>query len=245
MVCYTALSATLPPIDGPVGQHPLVCSLLQGMFNQRPPVPRYQEVWDVALVLKYIEDGPPNSKLTLKELSKQLVTLLALCNASRASDIQALDIQFMRVLESKFVFTIPGLTKTRRSGPPKQVSFLAFNENHALCPVRALKTYKERTVHLRGDKGGNGSRSLLIISYKKPYKPVKSGTISRWIKETLSDAGIDTQIFKGHSTRAASTSAACAKGISMNDIMSMAGWSFERFYHKEMTNDFSQAVLQS
>ena len=41
----SALSATLPPMEGhPVGQHPLVCRLLQGMFNKRPPAPRYG-VW--------------------------------------------------------------------------------------------------------------------------------------------------------------------------------------------------------
>lgn len=84
----SALSATLPNIEGkPIGQHPVVCCLLQGMFNQRPPAPRYQAVWDVSLVVKHIQDCPPTSQLTLKELSKRLVTLLALCNASRASDI--------------------------------------------------------------------------------------------------------------------------------------------------------------
>jgi len=44
----SALSATLPPVERhPVGQHPLVCRLLQGMFNQRPPAPRYNTVWCV------------------------------------------------------------------------------------------------------------------------------------------------------------------------------------------------------
>ena len=48
----SALSATLYHIDGrPVGQHPIVCHLLQGMFNERPPAPRYQQVWDVSLVV--------------------------------------------------------------------------------------------------------------------------------------------------------------------------------------------------
>ena len=91
----SALSATLHHIDGrPVGQHPIVCRLLQGMFNERPPAPRYQQVWDVSLVVRYFQAGQPTSELTLKELSKKLVTLLALCNAIRASDIRALDVRF-------------------------------------------------------------------------------------------------------------------------------------------------------
>ena len=137
----SALSATLPQIDGKqVGQHPMVIRLLQGMFNQRPPAPKYQEVWDVGLVVKYIQDGPRTADLSLKELSKRTVTLLALCNASRASDIQALDIRFKRSVSDNMVFTIPGLTKTRRSGPPKQVFFYAFQEAESLCPVKTIAT---------------------------------------------------------------------------------------------------------
>ena len=72
----SALSATLHHIDGrPVGQHPIVCHLLQGIFNERPPAPRYQQVWDVSLVVRYFQAGQPTSELTLKELSKKLVTV--------------------------------------------------------------------------------------------------------------------------------------------------------------------------
>ena len=78
----SALSATLPQIDGkPVGQHPMVVRLLQGMFNERPPAPRYQEVWDVGLVVKHIQDGPTTTNLSLKELSKRTVTLLPRAHA--------------------------------------------------------------------------------------------------------------------------------------------------------------------
>ena len=65
----------------------------------------------------------------------------------------------------------------------------------------------------------------------------------------MSDAGVDTAIFKGHSTRAASTSAAIVKGVSVNDIMAMAGWSrsstFEKYYHRHAINDFTRSILQS
>lgn len=225
----------------------MVVRLLQGMFNQRPPAPRYQEIWDVGLVVKFIQDGQPTVNLSLKELSKRTVTLLALCNAGRASDIQALDIRFIRSTGDSMVFTIPGLTKTRRSGPPKEVTFSTFKQVESLCPVKTVQMYMQRTTLLRINSESEVSQ--LIISYKKPHKPVKACSISRWIKETLSDAGVDTAIFKGHSTRAASTSAASVKGVSVNDIMAMAGWSrsstFKRFYHRHITNDFTRSILQS
>ena len=64
----------------------------------------------------------------------------------------------------------------------------------------------------------------------------------------LAESGIDTTTFKGHSTRAAATSAACLKGASISDVMQTAGWSrsttFERFYHKEIENKFEETVLK-
>ena len=48
-------------------------------------------------------------------------------------------------------------------------------------------------------------------------------TNARWLKTVLDKAGIDTNIFHAHSTRAASTSAKTAK-LSVNTIMTAAGW---------------------
>jgi len=145
----SVLSTTHPPIDGkPVGQHPVVCWLLQG------------------------KKGPPASQLSLKELSKRLVTLLALCNASRASDIKALESRFKVFTDGGVKFTIPGLTKTHRSGPPKEVFFVEFKEGECLCPVRTVKVYLDKTDPLRD------SNSQLVISHRKPHSPVSSATIS-------------------------------------------------------------------
>ena len=41
--------------DKPIGQHPLVCSLFSGIFNSRPPQPKYLFVWDVQEVLNFIK----------------------------------------------------------------------------------------------------------------------------------------------------------------------------------------------
>ena len=52
----TARSAlsTIITVDGmSIGNHPLVVRFLKGVFNLRPPVPRYKEVWDVSIVLRF------------------------------------------------------------------------------------------------------------------------------------------------------------------------------------------------
>ena len=46
----SALSSYVSLDDGSVvGQNPVVCRLLKGVFQSRPPKPKYTEVWDVVL----------------------------------------------------------------------------------------------------------------------------------------------------------------------------------------------------
>ena len=57
---------THPVIDShSVGEHPMICQLLKGIFNSRPPQPRYSFTWDVAVVVGYIKTLGANSTLSL------------------------------------------------------------------------------------------------------------------------------------------------------------------------------------
>jgi len=46
-VCFTSEHYTF-------GQHPLDCRFIKGIFECRPSLPRYQETWDVTVVLDYL-----------------------------------------------------------------------------------------------------------------------------------------------------------------------------------------------
>jgi len=46
-VCFTSEYYTF-------GQHPLDCRFIKGIFECRPSLPRYQETWDVTVVLDYL-----------------------------------------------------------------------------------------------------------------------------------------------------------------------------------------------
>nr|CAH7736493.1 unnamed protein product [Callosobruchus chinensis] len=78
---------------------------------------------------------------------------------------------------------------------------------------------------------------FVFISHQRPYRRVTKNSISRWITDTLRKAGIDTKIFKPHSTRHAATLAALKIGVVQVDtILKAAGWTqantFTRFYHR-------------
>ena len=68
--------------------------------------------------------------------------------------------------------------------------------------------------------------------------PVTRITISRWLTEVMTLAGIDTSYFKGHSTRGASTSKAKSRGANPHQIINQGDWTnvstFERHYNREI-----------
>ena len=66
----------------------------------------------------------------------------------------------------------------------------------------------------------------------------------------MQKSGIDVNLFKPHSTRAAATSKAFLKSVPLEHILSVAGWSssdtFAKFYRKPVinTDSFTNVLLQ-
>ena len=101
--------------------------------------------------------------------------------------------------------TINSINLLKTSAPNRHlthVEFMAFPHDPDLCVTSCLKVYLKKTEPHHGG-------SQLFLSLHKPFKPVSRNTISRWIKSVLELAGIDTAIFKAHSTKVAAVS--CAK----------------------------------
>jgi hypothetical protein len=84
------LSTTLDVINGtPVGQDPLVIKLLKGIYNQNPPQPRYLSMWDPEIVLNHMRKVE-NESLDISNLSRKLVTLLALSTLLRTAELASI-----------------------------------------------------------------------------------------------------------------------------------------------------------
>ena len=130
----SAVSTTHLPVDGtPIGQHPLVKQLFKGVYNSRPPQPRYTHTWDVQTVLDYITHLGDNRSLSLKQLSLKLVMLMSLASANRVSELHAMDLRFRRYTVNGVVFKLASLTKKRQTGAPlKEISFASFSANDKL-----------------------------------------------------------------------------------------------------------------
>ena len=147
----------------------------------------------------------------------------------------------MKSQSDKLKFTIARLSKKRRCGPPRGVEYSRFADSLKLCPVTSLLSYVDRTKEKYTNK-----EFKLFLALKKPHMSVSTGTISRWLKEMLRMAGINN--CAAHSTRAASTSAAKCKGISVRDILRAGNWSrestFNRFYKTITSSVENTATLR-
>jgi hypothetical protein len=92
----------------------------------------------------------------------------------------------------------------------------------------------------------------LLIRFVKPHKAVKPCTVAGWIKNLLTETGVNTSVFKPHSTRGASTSKANKLGLSIQQIMQKANWksssTFLKFYNKPIQDtcrdEFVDKVLK-
>ncbi len=247
----SALSSVMPPIEGfLVGQHPLVVRLMKGIQNSRPAMPRYQYCWDINKVLDYIKSLPTNENLSLDMLTGKLATLMAITAPKRSSELGLLDLNFSKRHPEGITFSLPGMTKT--SSEVRTVFFASFPSTNAICVTTTLVAYLNRTTQAREHLSSDTTvPNPLFLSYHRPYKPVKPCSIARWIKKFIGSAGINTEIFKAHSTRSASTTKARDQGVSITDIQNMADWSstsstFQRFYYKPVMNStYAQTVLSS
>ena len=254
----SAISAFHEKADGiPVGKNNLVCSLMLGISNERPPQPRYTNVWDVQLVLNYLLSLPYNDRLTLKQLTLKTVGLLALSQINRGSELKYLDLKFMRETDNTYIFSFNRHTKTSRKGNKRtpDLEFSAFEEEitlepneRKLCPYTSLKFYLKTTQNLRGD---DNIKTQVFIGQIKPHKEVVKSTIAGWLKLLLKKSGINTEIFKAHSFRCASSSKAHLAGVSIQDILKTGNWTntstWQKFYHKPINTaakNFQKGILK-
>lgn len=221
---------------------------LKGVFNIKPPKPRYTEIWDPTIVLEYLQKQSPIEDLTLEDLTMKLTMLLALTSGHRVQTLSKITTNNISTLQNKISIKISGKIKT--SGPNRNqpvLQFPFFKENPSLCLASTLTHYLNRTRHLRTYRD-----SQLLLTFRKPHHPATSQSISRWIKTILERSGVDTSVFKGHSTRHASTSAAARAGLHIDTIRNTAGWSsssemFNKFYNLPLISDkteFANAILR-
>lgn len=223
---------------------------MKGVFRLRPTRPRYDFTWNPSAVLDFLAQKWPNEDLSLETLSKKTLTLLALVTAHRMQTFNLIKLNNITVTDTEILIKIPDLIKTSNPNllqPLLKLPF--FHERPEICPGRCLQEYLNKTQNLRPN-----TCNSLFISYRKPHNKISTQRMSHWISDILVKSGIDTTVFKAHSTRHASTSTANRLGVSIDLIRKTAGWSntsltFARYYNKDVADHnnshFARTILSS
>ena len=108
-------------------EHPDVKRFMKGIFQSRPPLPRYCKTWDVNLVLQHIGSLGHSQELSFKDLTLKLVMLVALTTAQRGQSLQSLDIH--KMVEEKTAYTFMLNSNLTQNKPGKSTFDLVIKLN--------------------------------------------------------------------------------------------------------------------
>ena len=152
-------------------KHPKVSALLAGIFNQRPSQPRYVFIRVIEIVLQHIRTHwYYNSSLNDEELT---------WISHSFEDVH--DTAPLAKDKDRYIFCFSKLHKSwRECQAPPALTCFSFGEEKAMEGVQSWKAIDFNSI--------------------RPHNAVISCTISGWLIKTLQQAGINTDLFKAHST---------------------------------------------
>ena len=111
---------------------------------------------------------------------------------TRVNTLVHLNVTNMYITDTEVTFTFDEVLKhSRPNHKQKPLIFRAFSSK-GVCPVTTLITYLEHRLPASGDPA-------LFITTVKPHKKASKDSISRWIKLTMSEAGINSGLCTSHS----------------------------------------------
>ena len=74
-----------------LADHPWISKLVRGVFNKRPPTPRYTYIWDTRLLIQYLQTLK-NEEIDFQLLSSKTITLLTILSGQRISTTHAFQV---------------------------------------------------------------------------------------------------------------------------------------------------------
>jgi len=220
-----------------------IARFFKGVFRLRPPLPRYEDIWDAEIALQVLDSWWPLEELPLRKLSYRVLLLLALSSAQRVQSFHLITVDNIRRTDSETLIAIPDLVKQSRPGKPQPLIRLpVFRSAPERCVATTLDAYIAATEPLRPPNCPH-----LFITTQRPFHRASANTLRRWISCALRECGVEDR-FTAHSTRHAATSAAHRRGVDVSTILQTAGWSgtstFAKHYLRPVRpSPFAEAVL--
>ena len=200
---------------------------MEAAYKLNPPRVRYPNTWDIDPVIKALD--VPNAELSLLNLSIKTFALTALSSMGRTSDLRALAANnYLVARDDQGTITSLDLIRLRlpkqqRSGALTPLRLYAAPEGQDnICPVKTCLAYIEKTRSLR-----HADTPELFVSSRTPHKAIASKTAARWLLTAMERGGVDTSLFKAHSTCGAAASSKVKAGASLQSLLNSGRWNTE------------------
>jgi hypothetical protein len=197
----------LHPLETPLADQEAIRSFFEAKRKQEVRIPSQEQLmtWDTDILIKNIKKKwLNNGDLDLYDLQKKAMMLLNLATMARpGSDIGRL--QKRDVVFEWNKDQISGVTIHFRVPKEAQVKSVRIGhiDDNTICPVKTVHTFVERSTGLRSTLPESHALWLAYINQPDKVRSIKQSTVSKWIKDEMNDAGIDTSIYKTHSIRSA------------------------------------------
>lgn len=204
-----------------------LAKLFKFFYRKRPLKAKYFTYWPVKKFLDHLAEIHPPSELTLKQLTLKTLSLVALTSSDRGQTLKLMDMENIIKTDDSISFVIfDRLKHTRRVLKPKTITCVS-SDVPGLNVMEYVSVYLERTKSIRESHIAEGrpKPTKLFLSWLTK-REVTAQTLSRWLKTSLDQAGIDTKQFTAHSIRGAGLSAAFNKGgANIQQIINAGSWS--------------------
>ena len=154
----------------------------------------------------------------LRTLRDRALLLVGFAGAFRRSELVALRNEDVRPGEEGLVVTVPR-SKTDPEGAGQTVG-IPYGSHPESCPVRALSVWLERSGIASGYLFPAIGRWGTEVSLQDAtLKPLGDHQLARIIKRLAAKAGLDPEVFSGHSLRSGLATSAAGGGASERSIM--------------------------
>ena len=261
----TAIADTITKATGatpPLSVHPAIVALLKSFKAEvlRDPTPKVPQ-WDLTLVLESLTRAPyePIADCDLELITQKVFFLCCLAAGRRRGDMLA--IQHNRLAWYKdgqvvhlqpypgYVPKAPSCAEGQRRYNPVIISSLhplighdREEAEYALCPVRALKWYLDRTK----DRRSGACRLFLNHQEGRGSQPPHPNTASGWVRAVIKRAYAQASrkldnphSVRAHEVRALAASLAAHANYSMEQLMSNCCWATHNVFTTHYLRDLS------
>lgn len=153
-----------------------------------------------------------------------------------------MDIEHTEISQDAISFIISKNLKTTRFTKSMKIISCPTTKEPSLNLSDYIIFYMNKTIPYRAAavERGEPKPTQLLLSYKTKA-PVAKQTISRWMREILKMADIDTSHYGPHSFRGAGLSAAKLKGASTEQLIKAGDWTnartFNTYYDKPQSRN--------